>query len=66
MDKFTKWILTVIAVGIIGLNVQIMNGGGFMSKAHAFGDVQKMAICNESGNRCAYVRRNQALEVSSD
>ena len=43
-----------------------MNGRGLMSKAHAFGDVQKMAICNESGNKCAYVSRNQALEVSSD
>ena len=35
MDKFTKGILTVIAVGIIGLNVQIMNGGGFITKAHS-------------------------------
>ena len=35
MDKFTKGILTVIAVGIIGLNVQMMNGGGFMTKAHS-------------------------------
>ena len=30
MDKFTKGILTVIAVGIIGLNVQMMNDGGFI------------------------------------
>ena len=35
MDKFTKGILTVIAVGIIGLNVQIMNDGGFITKAHS-------------------------------
>ena len=28
MDKFTKGILTVIAVGIIGLNVQMINGSG--------------------------------------
>jgi hypothetical protein len=35
MDKFTKGILTVIAVGIIGLNVQMMNGGGFIAKAHS-------------------------------
>jgi hypothetical protein len=65
MDKYTKGILTVIAVGIIGLNVQWMNGGGFMTKAHAIGDVQKVAICNSSGNRCAYVTRNQALEVEA-
>ena len=42
MDKFTKGILTVIAVGIIGLNVQMMNGGGFFGKAHAYGgDIPK-------------------------
>ena len=35
MDKYTKGILTVIAVGIIGLNIQMMNGGGFITKAHA-------------------------------
>ena len=35
MDKFTKGILTVIAFGIIGLNVQMMNGGGFITKAHS-------------------------------
>jgi hypothetical protein len=36
MDKFTKGILTVIAVGIIGLNVQMMNGGGFITKARLY------------------------------
>tara|TARA_B100000787_G_scaffold57877_1_gene42162 strand:- start:239 stop:484 length:246 start_codon:yes stop_codon:yes gene_type:complete len=35
MDKYTKGILTVIAVGIIGLNVQMMNDGGFITKAHS-------------------------------
>ena len=35
MDKYTKRILTVIAVGIIGLNVQMMNDGGFITKAHS-------------------------------
>ena len=48
MDKFTKGILTVIAVGIIGLNVQMVNGGGFFTKAHAVGNVQKVTICDES------------------
>ena len=38
MDKFTKGILIVIAVGIIGLNVQMMNDGGFITKAHAASD----------------------------
>ena len=64
MDKFTKGILTVIAVGIIGLNVQMMNGGGFMSKAHAIGNVQKVAICNEHGISCASVS-NSFLNVQN-
>ena len=55
MDKYTKGILTVIAVGIIELNIQMMNGGGFFSKAHAIGSVQKVAICDENGFSCAYV-----------
>ena len=38
MDKFTKGILTIIAVGIIGLNVQMMNDGGFITKANAASD----------------------------
>ena len=25
----------------------MMNGGGFISKAHAYGNVQKVAICSE-------------------
>ena len=56
MDKYTKGILTVIAVGIIGLNIQMMNGGGVITKAHAIGDdVQKVAICDEHGFDCALV-----------
>ena len=36
MDKYTKGILTVIAVGIIGLNDLMMNGSGFITKAHSY------------------------------
>ena len=43
MDKYTKEILTVIAVGIIGLNVQMMNGGGFITKAHSTEPHQHMS-----------------------
>ena len=36
MDKLTKVILTVIAVGVIGINVQMLNGGsGFITEANA-------------------------------
>ena len=55
MNKFTKGILTVIAIGIIGPNVQMMNSGGFISKAHLYGNVQKVAILSEGGLCCAYV-----------
>ena len=34
MDKYTKFILTVIAVGIIGINFQLF-GGDIISKANA-------------------------------
>jgi len=56
MDKFTKGVLSIIAVGIIGINIQMLNGGsGFISKAHAVGNVQKVTICDENGFSCAYV-----------
>ena len=34
MDKYTKFILTMIAVGIIGINFQLF-GGDIISKANA-------------------------------
>ena len=34
MDKYTKFILTLIAVGIIGINFQLF-GGDIISKANA-------------------------------
>ena len=59
MDKYTKGILTVIAVGIIGLNIQMMNGGGFITKANALNltgeKPQKVTICDEHGMECAGV-----------
>ena len=35
MDKYTKFILTMIAVGIIGINFQLF-GGDIISKANAY------------------------------
>ena len=66
MDKFTKGILTVIAVGIIGLNVQMMNGGGFITKAHASAEVQKVAICDSHGFTCAQISPGYRLYTSGD
>ena len=65
MDKFTKGILTVIAVGVIGINIQMLNGGsGFIGKAHAITKaevkekltkIHKVAICDEYGMECVGV-----------
>ena len=52
MDKYTKFILTMIAVGIIGINFHLIKGD-IISKANASShEVHKIAICNESGNNC--------------
>ena len=37
MDKYMKFILTIIAVGIIGINFQLF-GGDIISKAEAYHD----------------------------
>ena len=53
MDKYTKFILTMIAVGIIGINFHLIKGD-IISKANASShEVHKIAICNEQGSRCA-------------
>ena len=57
MDKYTKGILTVIAVGIIGINVQMSNGGGFFTKANASSHIQKVQLCGSTGN-CAYIYKS--------
>tara|TARA_B100001057_G_scaffold296186_1_gene296310 strand:- start:171 stop:371 length:201 start_codon:yes stop_codon:yes gene_type:complete len=64
MDKFTKGILTVIAVGIIGINVQMFNGGsGFFTKANAMNmDLQKVQICSIAN--CATVNHSGQLQVT--
>ncbi|MDA9744490.1 hypothetical protein N9U84_01855 [Candidatus Pelagibacter sp.] len=66
MDKYTKGILTVIAVGIVALNIQILNGGGFISKAYAMNDVKKVHICDKFfTSNCVKVDLNGALKISS-
>ena len=55
MDTYTKFILTVIAVGIIGLNYHMFNGK-IISDANATNhNIQKVVICDYSGDRCAAV-----------
>ena len=53
MDKYTKFILTMIAVGILGLNYHLFKGE-IVSPVHAASnEVHKIAICNEYGSQCA-------------
>tara|TARA_B100000315_G_C14094234_1_gene370647 strand:+ start:278 stop:496 length:219 start_codon:yes stop_codon:yes gene_type:complete len=53
MDKYTKFILTMIAIGILGLNYHLFKGE-IVSPVHAASnEVHKIAICNEYGSRCA-------------
>ena len=53
MDKYTKFILTMIAVDILGLNYHLFKGE-IVSPVHAASnEVHKIAICDEYGSRCA-------------
>ena len=53
MDKYTKFILTMIAVGILGLNYHLFKNEIFSKAYAASNEVHKIAICNESGAQCA-------------
>ena len=52
IDKYTKVILTLIAVGVIGINFHLFNGG-FVKDAYAAGGIQKVIICSD-GYDCGY------------
>ena len=47
MDKYMKFVLTIIAVGIIGINYHLFNGD-IITKANASlnTDIQKVQICD--------------------
>ena len=53
MDKYTKFILTMIAVGILGLNYHLFKGGIISEVQASSHEVHKIAICNEYGSKCA-------------
>ena len=55
MDTYTKFILSIIAVGILGLNYHLFNGE-IMNQAHAASNqIHKIAICEPGTNRCARI-----------
>ena len=65
MDKYTKFILTIIAVGVVGINLQMLSGK-IITPAHADTGVQKVQICDGWGVNCAMVgsySRRLAVEL---
>ena len=52
IDKYTKFLLTLIAVGIIGINFHLFKGS--VVKDAFAATYTKVIICGESGN-CAKV-----------
>ena len=59
MDKYTKFILTMIAVGIFGLNYHLFKGEIISSVHAASNEIHKIAICDEHGSKCATIRRTE-------
>ena len=55
MDKYTKFILTIIAVGILGLNYHLFKSEIFSPLHAASNEVHKIAICDEYGIKCAEI-----------
>ena len=55
IDKYTKFILTIIAVGIIGLNFHLLHGSIVKDAYAGSPPIYKVAICNEFGTKCANI-----------
>ena len=56
IDKYTKFLLTLIAVGIIGINFHLFKGSVVKDAFAANQQVHKIAICDENGKRCANIK----------
>ena len=66
MDKYTKFILTMIAVALFGINYHLFSGDIISSaKASHGGDVHKIAICNENGMECSKLSETGRLRISN-
>jgi hypothetical protein len=63
MDIYTKFILTIIAVGIIGVNYHLFNGEIISSAKAATNEIHKIAICNETGTMCTRVNSKGILQT---
>ena len=58
VDRYSKFILTLIAIGILGLNFHLFQGS-FIKDAYAFNEVHKIAICNEFGGAIVSTSANK-------
>ena len=63
IDKYTKFILTLIAVGILGLNFHLFKGD-VVKNAYASSGIQKITICSESGFTCGVGTGYSSFKVS--
>ena len=61
MDKYTKFILTMIAVGILGLNYHLFKGDIISSANASSHQVHKIALCNEDGTQCVRIHKGNLL-----
>ena len=53
IDKYSKFILTLIAVGILGINFHLFKGD-IIKEAYAnTNQIHKITICSDEG-RCGY------------
>ena len=59
MDKYTKAVLTVIAVCLM---IQTAKDIAFIEPTHASGP-QKVILCDEIGSNCASLTPNGSLKV---
>ena len=65
MDRYTKFILTMIAVALFGINYHLFSGDIISSaKASHGGEVHKIAICTEDGSQCTRVNNSGRLITS--
>ena len=64
IDKYTKFILMLIAVGIVGINFHLFKGSIMKDAFAANQQVYKIAICDEKGGRCVGVY-GQGLRINN-
>ena len=63
MDKYTKFILTIIAVGIIGLNLKLYDANLFTDAKAGSHIIHKIMICDDNGD-CANVDMTGSLQIN--